>query len=559
MKHILTALLVALLAGSGVLVLTANAQDSRPSPPVPYTVFPLGGLSFGLTHDSVKWNKYLPGLGLNTVSNDGVNGDNGSTGRQDVLGGGLTKGLDGWPAFSDFGANGQGYLFYYGQSDLNLASNERGAAAWDLGANWRLKKWPTPLDPQSLPPGYPYPEYYIGSSDWAEPSHTYYLEDFDNAPADYVPGTAYHYQNRVRYSGTDNEGYPIWECFWDNGVPQGITNIPPGNTGPNWGTRSDGSVGFLYWTPVPLPNMPNFDQFFYIPNYSGSQAYSKGHMVHDVIAGCTPQYWQCKVDQSQGTEPSCPDGGANWQPASPDIAHLVPNPTMSFFLDFIYRLDNDAAHNFPYNYAGRTDADVAYNLELGVVWGDGTGDATSSFSYSHDTNHSPFNSVTSGTVDVPITWGDFSNFLSSPSNVPSENPMVLNFPAQKWQIGNTQSYVIKRIMVQAPSIQNTDGTTTFRCPNAITLNLKQGGTHGGGITNSQGIYVRGVRLRTDESDHFFRHWYDTHARPGGAVSLAQACQNIHDYLGVAEWKSLHTIKIANEGVPFRTFAYVNEF
>src|SRR5437016_4725456 len=78
-----------------VLANMSKAQTQPPvRPPIPESVFPLGGLQFGLDQEPADWNKYLPQFGLNTVMNAPTDPAN----KFSVF----TPGISGYPEF-DFG------------------------------------------------------------------------------------------------------------------------------------------------------------------------------------------------------------------------------------------------------------------------------------------------------------------------------------------------------------------------------------------------------------------------------------------------------------------------
>ena len=199
------------------------------------------------------------------------------------------------------------------------------------------------------------------------------------------------------------------------------------------------------------------------------------------------------------------------------IPFTVPGQTI--FIDFVYRID-------PTRYSGNSDGDSLFDI--------------------HYTANISGTSCTSQTGDAYVTKGGFNAFSTSSFGISEyqysksivQFPSLLHFPPVA-----AQSYAVKRIEIDIP-----DSCTL----NSVDFSLLK-------TTYSNGIIVRGVRIRTQGEDKLLRGVYDNTNPPNG-LSLDSTFIKIKNDLGTATWSRTRVIAAGNEieSGSYRTYAYINE-
>ena len=141
------------LALSTLALATVRAQAPSPQPPAPSdTVFPLGGLVTAINTSLAS--SYFPVFGLNMFYG-GFPGINGVSTDLNYF----------FPSGTNASGPAGGWNPLFAQLDFNLASNEIGAAAWDLApaqtSNSNGAWWETTALPKMVNNALPNNEYYI--------------------------------------------------------------------------------------------------------------------------------------------------------------------------------------------------------------------------------------------------------------------------------------------------------------------------------------------------------------------------------------------------------------
>jgi len=571
-NNLLSILTIIVVAGS------LRAQPVHQPIPPPDTVFPLGGLT-GAGSNAVATTvaQQLPNFGLNMEYNGPLPLGPGQTSV-----GGTGSGLGGH--LNDFvpsGTYGLGYNPLFAEWDFNLASNESGITAWDLWSNWELaagtlnanNEWFIPIPP-------------LGSDLTLQGHPGYYLWGL-NQPLAYNSSTLYQQGQQVTFStGDPTCPYTVWRCNQANSKGQ----TPSCSTSSPWGhydlyssgnsynlgdmvsfTPSDPNCQYILWycTHHTSGNNPGCSSPFWVPAnqlglgtlaispYNSSVIYTKGMLAtfSTGVSSCPNAYWTC-IQQTLGDGSSTCNPGCSsnyWVAADPQTLGMFPGPapvaaaaTPNFYIDFVSRVDRLA-------YSSISDPTTGiYALELSVVWSDFSNSIT--YTYSTDGGQTWTTATGSGIQDIPITINDLEYAGNGGNFTPlsNENLNLLNFPNPKLepQTKNYSSnpYTIKRIKIQ------TNGKT----PIGITLNLKN--LNG----NANGIYVRGVRIRSDYADHLYRNdFYSNSTLSDGdqiSTSILSMLNGVKSSTTSSNWKLTEAINIGNEcnWESWRPFAYLNE-
>ncbi|MDP4198310.1 MAG: T9SS type A sorting domain-containing protein [Bacteroidota bacterium] len=262
---------------------------------------------------------------------------------------------------------------------------------------------------------------------------------------------------------------------------------------------------------------------------------------------CPFSFWVCNQDGTQ-SQPSC--SNASWNPMSQ--TNILPFPGVNysnseapyFYIDFVSRIK-------PSDYSSITDPTTEiYALEMTILWSDYSSSVT--YTYSIDGGQSFTTTSGSGMQSIPITINDvlYAGKGGNFRPLPNENKNILNFPS------NVLSDPTKNITPSPYTIKRIKIQTSGKTPIGIALNLK-------GV-NAHGIFVRGVRLRSDYADHLFRGDFDDHnvLSDGDQIptSVNGILHSIHTQIGNNGWSHTKVLKCGNEtGTPsFRAFTHFNE-
>ena len=548
-----------LLSVLTIIVFTASlhAQQTQPPPP-PDTVFPLGGLVNGLGGNTIT---ELPQFGFNMLYNTVLPLGAGQGAVVDV-GSWPTNGV----SVDNFFPNGAelGFNPYFLETDINLVSNESGDAAWDLNncwAEWDAKKsylqcsavysggseWAciqpnTNQNPQTTT------GFWIQAPEqWTSRNYTQGQYVWDKNP---TPG-----QGELLRVCTTNEAAPQeppgsdWcRPVW---VDNPATNPPTTSCNPNDGSYNTGDAVYFYnnrKTPEPTtPALPFPNTAWVATENNLGQPPSSNH------ANLSWTQLVTKTGQLAGS------GGREWQISQQDdngsgvyldynfyangpLVNSAGNDDFlgggsTVYLDFISRLDPSNGH---YTDLGSTPNDVPlYEI-------DATADVTEVGSYTindvttmiNKVQQVPLTTQTPGTSPTDITYGDYSNYLTQsgyganhwgnyasadPTNSPkAENPNIINFPNTSLQRNpkSTNPYSVFRLACQVTSgtSVNIAGNSGFDSSGAIFDISGPHQTQVGTTTTSissihftlkstakaEGIFVRGVRLRTAGADWLYR-------------------------------------------------------
>ena len=341
--------------------------------------------------------------------------------------------------------------------------------------------------------------------------------------------------------------------------------IPGGPTSPSLTYESEPGF-YLVGLNVPQP-------------YDSTKTYSSGNLVTDSV--CSARYWIYKnnTPPSSGHAPGC--SSAYWSSQTWGNQNIesylgtndstmqgIAPPVSKFYIDFVYRFDTSQYTTTP---------DSAYDLEVQVNWSDGSTPGTLTYSVNDGGSWATATTIDPITNDfvIPIRVSDYKSYVvvASPADKaahdiaahPKENPNLLRFPTPGLNPPPPlpqhipEPYAVLRIEVSCNG--KMLATNPAVCP--ITVNLKG--------ANPEGIYVRGVRIRSDWADDFFRGYFDdTSKAPDGndlhalnsgfpTGGLNAEFKIIHDTSGTGWAKTLAFI-VGNEGswMEFRCLAHINE-
>ncbi len=457
-----------------VSFVTLDGALAQNAPPVSDTVFPLGGLPFGITNDPTLWNANLPSLGLNSMFGPGA----GNTIS------GLNAGLTGYPSIDGVVGNGVWDNTMAGGDATHTIQNVPGST-YNLGYN-RLGIWVNNFTDY---------DFFLASNEPAESAW-----DLANGwnPPSYNSSITYSNGARVAFNNT------IWSSTIN------------GNQGNTPGTNSDWvqPTPSLVKTGEPITNNLSGNEWF-IPT-SADQGTDIYLNATDVPNG-----------SSDGLHGNFTDGGTTG------------------YIDFIYRLD------LAVDYNGVDPSTGIYKIAFTVNFSDGT-----SFGPGIDVIH----------------IADYMNY-----NDATENVNIRTFP--NLQISGVapsgqDNYAVYRIPISLSmhslpvpdSISVSINSVDFQLVKLFDEN---------NTPTSGGIFVRGVRIRSQHTDWLLRGMLDnditnaTSLSPNspypfvypGLTSAFQASEN--DLIaggGAAAWNKLIGAKAGNElgTALWRAYAHINQ-
>ena len=526
MKPIRNPINPSLLSILTILLFTSSlrAQQQQPAPP-PDTVFPLGGL-YGIQNGV---GAGLLKFGLNMEYSGTLSGNPGQGAIIDEGGAGIGTDSLSLNLFLPGGTYARGYNPYYLETDVDLVSNESGPAAWDLNNVWYTPLWTTSgtyNQGQLVTDAGGNLWVCIATNTGKQLSDNTYWFQTSGSPLTWDIPTRYSPGEEAYFYEDDGDGYA------DNRLNPLGNASPPNNTNlsslspawPNtaWVSAVPLSFGNDGQTPGFGNQQPSGDWWWtQIATKAGSPIPPNSNVSEWNIPFSTGDIGKAYLDYTFYANSPLTNGGGDFLGGGKTI-----------YLDFISRLDPGKSNqNFAY-LPGNPDDDAVYEI-----------DATAHFIEQSSTDGGKtWTDIADAYVPAQgnsmITYGDYGDQTTGygyrydagyanahfGNDYNTELHNIINFPNPTLQSTYTSPnpYSVYRLAFILPQTDNprltspnstpwdslyqdppTTGTIYKTTITSIHFALKCG-------QYGNGIFVRGVRLRTGGADWLLRGKLDNH-------------------------------------------------
>ncbi len=324
-------------------------------------------------------------------------------------------------------------------------------------------------------------------------------------------------------------------AFWNQGLPQlGLNTL---NDEGNGTTLSNLNLGMTGYPGISLGSyLDQFSdyEFFLVSNENSTAAWDLARAWQDPASKSGSNGGAGNLEWFIPAPPADPVGTAYLNQSG--LGGNFSNGGIKGYLDFVYRIDISA------DYPNISDpSTVIYQIQYTVHYSDGSASALTT---------------------ANLTFGDYTNYYTSGYQATFGNDYTS-------EILNIKTFPNQARTGVSPT--GTNNYSVFRIPIALSAGQDSSKTYISGVdfkllktAASNGIFVRGVRIRSQHSDWLFRGKlnYDAPANsqyPNGYPGLYTTFQGVKNIMGNTGWKNMLIGKAGNELGPdvWRAFAYVD--